>query len=228
MVSEEPTDGRCNAPAGEDNAYFCEAYPYKDENGDPRNGRCAIHGGKNPGAPKGNQNAAGSHDLDQDGNTNALNHGAYSARSPGELYPALDPGDREFVDTLTRKYIEFGGWDPDDPRVTQLIDICVDIWRRARAKGILVENGPSQETVIGTDAQTGEPIWGDEEHHLQRPVSSIDSDIRQGLKDLNLNLPPEDAATNSIEAGGLTVNFNIERVPDETDYVDVESEPVED
>lgn len=39
-------------------------------------GRCKSHGG-NGGAPEGNQNAVGEHDIDQDGNTNAMRHGMY-------------------------------------------------------------------------------------------------------------------------------------------------------
>jgi hypothetical protein len=131
----------------------------------------------------------------------------YSAREPGEIYPALSPGDREFVDDLVRKYIGFGGWEPDDPRVQQLIDLCVDVWRRARAKGILIEDGPSQDTVIGTDAKTGEPIWGEEAHHLQRPVSNLTADIRMGFKDLGLQSPQERAQDGLAE--GLTVNVNV-------------------
>lgn len=35
MVSETPTDGRCNARAGENNEGYCEAWPVTDENGVP-------------------------------------------------------------------------------------------------------------------------------------------------------------------------------------------------
>ena len=227
MVSDEPTDGRCNAPAGEDNAYFCEQYPITDDDGEPVNGRCYYHGGKNPGAPQGNQNAAGEHDLDQDGNVNALQHGLFLGRGPGDLYPALDPGDREFVRDLVEKYVAFGGWDSDDPRVERLLSTCVDIWRETRAKGIVIEDGPSQDTTIGVDPRTGEPIWAEEEHHLHGPIATINQTIRMNLKDMDL-YSGEDGSV-SIESGGdLTVNFNIEEVPDDTEYIDVESEAVED
>lgn len=56
MVSDTPTEGRCNA---EIKGGYCEGWPTKDEHGEVINGRCWNHGGvvgDNHGAPKGNQN----------------------------------------------------------------------------------------------------------------------------------------------------------------------------
>lgn len=58
MVSDTPTDGRCNYEYSPDDEYdvdsgYCEGHPMD-------NGRCYHHGGQaeNGGAPEGNENAA--------------------------------------------------------------------------------------------------------------------------------------------------------------------------
>lgn len=53
MVSETPTEGRCNGESRQKDGY-CEKYPTLDDDGNVRNGRCRFHGGTLPGAKKGN------------------------------------------------------------------------------------------------------------------------------------------------------------------------------
>jgi hypothetical protein len=213
MVSEEPTDGRCNAPAGEDKAYFCESYPVLDDDGEPVTGRCRMHNGFGRGgaAPD---------------NANHLEHGLRSRRpNAADLYPQLPERGKERVDSLVDAYVERWGWDDNDPRIeSRLLDVCVDVWRRWRAKGVLVDMGPNEERVIGVNDR-GKPVAAWDEHHLHKAVSRVDTDIRQNLNDLAPDDPP---ASVSVESDGpMTVNFNIGEVEDDTEFIDVESEAVD-
>jgi hypothetical protein len=167
MPSEEPLDDRCAARVKRGEGY-CESHPVSGAN------RCRMHGGTSDGAPA--------------GNAHALEHGLRSRRPAGELYPQLPESGQERVDDLVAAYVERWGWDPDDPRIeSRLVDVCVDVWRRWRAKDILAADGPSEERVVGVN-DLGEPIVAVDEHHLNKQVSRIDSDIRQNLRDL----APED------------------------------------
>ena len=226
MVSDTKTDGRCNAAAGPDKEGYCERYPYKGDSDGPVNGRCSSHGGKSTGAPKGNQNAKG-HGAPPE-NANAMEHGLYSKRPAHELYPQLPDRGKDRVDTLVSAYVERWGWDWGDPRIpSRLVDVCVDVWRRWRAKGVLVDMGPNEERVVGVNDR-GQPVTAWDEHHLSKQVSRVDSDIRQNFKDLAPDDPTGAGGINVESGGDLTVNFNIEEVPDDTEYIDVESEAVED
>lgn len=76
MVSETPTDGRCNAPAGENNEGYCENYPKKGDDGKPLNGRCRMHGANLTGASEGNDHALmNDGGSPPEGNGNAEKHG---------------------------------------------------------------------------------------------------------------------------------------------------------
>lgn len=43
MASDNPIDGRCNAQTRDGG--YCSQYPVTDDDGEPRNGRCRMHGG---------------------------------------------------------------------------------------------------------------------------------------------------------------------------------------
>lgn len=76
MVSETPTEGRCNAPAGANDEGYCENYPKTDDDGEPLNGRCRMHGANLTGAPEGNEYAVGNDGGSAPkGNSNAEKHG---------------------------------------------------------------------------------------------------------------------------------------------------------
>jgi len=231
MVAEEPTEGRCNGPAGEDNQFYCESYPETDENGEPINGRCRYHGSRS-GAPEGNQNAVGNDGGAPPGNTNAMEHGMYSGRSAGELYPELPEDAQDDVDDLVASYVDRWGWDEDDPRISsRLIDVCVDVWRRWRAKGILIDEGPSEERVVGVNDR-GDPVVATEEHHLQQQVSRVDSDIRMNLKELEPSKDDDVVATTAadlLSAAWQRLEDDRDQERDDVDReepIDVEGGPV--
>lgn len=78
MVSDNPTDGRCNYEYTPDDGYdpdtgHCEGHPMD-------NGLCFHHGGKRTGgAPEGNDNAEGG--GAPEGNDNAATHELYAAEN---------------------------------------------------------------------------------------------------------------------------------------------------
>ncbi len=111
MVSAEPTEGRCNAPAGEDNWGYCESWPVTDENGAPRNGRCRMHGGTQ-GEGKDNPN---------------YKHGAYSEHALSDL----SDREQDAYDAMTETLAE---GDPEEQR--QLIaEAAAEAWLKYKRSG---------------------------------------------------------------------------------------------
>lgn len=106
MVSDEPTEGRCNAGAGADNEGYCEAWPVTDDDGKPINGRCRMHGGKDSGAPEKNQNAVGNEggSAPKD-NTNRVEHGLFA--EVNKFYQnVMEDAHRELCDQIYEDYVE--------------------------------------------------------------------------------------------------------------------------
>ena len=100
-VEQREPDEDCNARREDDGRFLGYCDIDAGEGTDhPGEGRCYIHGGRG-GAPKGNQNAAGPHDLDQDGNTQAMTHGLNMTIQ--RQYEAFDDDQREAF----RFYVEY-------------------------------------------------------------------------------------------------------------------------
>jgi len=182
MVSETPTEGRCNGKAGEDREGFCESYPVKDDDGEPITGRCRMHNGYGEGIPE--------------GNGNAITHGATA--KPGNLYNHLEEDEREWVDSLVAGYIEVAPFGFEDPRRERLTRYCIMIYQEWAAASEVEKAGASESQPIGVN-DSGEPVVRREEHHLSKRELALNTKVRQGLKSLDC-LPGSGS-----EAAGETV-----------------------
>lgn len=143
MVSETPTEGRCNAEIHDG---YCEGWQAKDESGEVINGRCRKHGGhEDSGAPKGSKNAT--------------THGAYTDKS--DLYdkvfsePECDLVDRIEADYLER-YLNSNGHEPTTGEGLRIFKMAVNAVTEMR-----VENW---YTAKPEELETGTPLIDKETH----------------------------------------------------------------
>lgn len=138
-------------------------------------GKCTYHGGATPtkdedpnvGAPE--------------GNARNLQHGAYA--DPLNLYRHLPPEERQWVDSLVQGYVDLLGLDADDPRLERLLRACVHIYQSWSAEDRILEDGLSEETVVGVNGD-GQPIITREDHHLHQFSVQRDREAQKILKEL--------------------------------------------
>lgn len=205
MVSEEKTEGRCNAMAGEDNWGYCESYPTKDDDGEIINGRCRMHGGTpDSGAPKGNQNGLGnSGGGAPKGNTNATSHGLltsvntfYSNVMSDELRDLCD----KIYDYYTELYNRKRGHAPGIGVESRLFEIATnhikviyaDNWANDRPKD--VESGNPVVDKNETYKSAGENFVKDTEYQatvVTKMQQQLRREDRAWLKDYGLLDDPE-------------------------------------
>lgn len=189
MVSNTPTEGRCNAGAGENKDGFCEAWPVTDRNGDPRNGRCRMHGGNNTGsdgrgAPEGNQNA-----LQNDGggapigNNNRETHGM-SAKAENWYSNHWQEVDEE-VQQLTDVIVNHIGFEygVHDFRIGQIMEIVVMQKQMEKGNKFIESEGVMKKEKVAT--QDG-VVFKDSENPALKAKSRLFRDIQKGLKDYGL------------------------------------------
>lgn len=162
-------------------------------------GPCKHHGGAggNVGDPGGAP----------EGSANALKHGATA--DPFNLYENMSDEEQAWVDKRVTAYLEESAIPEDSPKVerVELAVIMMAMERGGRAE-LLSENLVTTSVVGQTEA--GQPIRDEKEHHLNRVVSQLNTDIRMTLKDLDLFGPEkhEHEVTHSgeIDGGDVTIN----------------------
>lgn len=182
MVSEEPTEGRCNAGAGENSEGYCEAWPVTDDDGEPINGRCRMHGGKGSGAPE--------------GNGNAITHGATA--DPTNLFENLDDDEREWVDAHVQAFLDAKP-DADETAVERLEVLATRMLMERRGLGQLLSEGLSRSKVVGM-TDYGEPVRDEEAHYLNRVVNDHNQTIRMNLKDWGFLNDPDSQKADSMRS----------------------------
>lgn len=154
------------------------------------------------GAPKGNKNAQGSPGGDgaPEGNMRALKHGVHA--DPFNLYDKLEekkgPEAVEFVDNLVDSYVDLLGYDDDDPRIERVRRACIHIYQSWAGENRILEDGLSEDTVMGV-SDTGEPIIDKDGHHLHRFNLKRDQEARQILRTLGAFDDPESQKADALE-----------------------------
>lgn len=138
-------------------------------------GKCRFHGGASPtkaenpdvGAPL--------------GNARNLQHGVYA--DPVNLYRHLDDAKQQWVDNLVAGYVELLALDAHDPRVERLLRACVHIYQSWSAEDRILEDGISEEAVVGVN-DDGNPVITKQGHHLHQFAVQRDKQAQKILREL--------------------------------------------
>ena len=157
---------------------------------------------RGPGAPKGNKNAQGNAGGPgaPEGNMRAMKHGVQA--DPFHLYDKLEEQKGEdavrFVDELVDSYMDLLGFSDDDPRAERVRRACVHIYQSWAGEDQILEDGLSEDTVMGV-SDSGEPIIDKDGHHLHRFTFKRDQEARQILRTLGAFDDPESQKADAIE-----------------------------
>lgn len=200
MVSEEPTEGRCNS---EIHGGYCEGWPAKDDTGDVINGRCRNHGGnEDSGAPEGNQNAMKTGlssdpvnlfewllEEDKDAAVWILNKlYQYSQRAPHAVYEAaFDADDVESFEDVEVHLTSYG----DD-----VLMMCIRDYARWRATKRQLQEGVISEQ----EKLTEQGVWTTEDSNpVNLDLDRMDKTTMQQKDKLGLLPSPENRKADAME-----------------------------
>lgn len=191
MVSDEPTEGRCNAPAGNGKSGYCESYPVTGEE------KCRMHLGKS---------ADGS---SHENNQNAQTHGLFADHDG--YYHDLDDEAQgwvfDFTNDLLDRYRREHGRAPDRFDKEALKNIAIDFHRVANANSWFSDAGLIHtETKVQDGIPTEEKkinVWAGE-------IRQYNTSIYRRMKDHGLLNDPESQKADAV--GELTVEINRNRV----------------
>lgn len=185
MVSDEPTEGRCNAEA---NGGYCENHPIQGRE------RCRHHGGKTPTADENPKQGRG----DQEGNANAVKHFAF--RKPEYLEGDIRGTEYEDVfiagfEALCSRHEQVYGEGPNyyfkrRYRRYVLKDIkedLIDAYLSERQGTSGSENPLVEEQIEDVDGRMNV----EKANKLVSKMSDLSREIRLGLKDFGLLNSPE-------------------------------------
>jgi hypothetical protein len=115
------------------------------------------------------------------------------------LKEAGDEADREWVEALTDSYIEQSPYQKTDPQAERIEMAVVMAWQERSGRAQLIKEGLERERVI-TASEMG-TVRDLDSHHLNRVVSSLNSDIRMNLKDFDLLDDAESRKADALEEG---------------------------
>lgn len=150
------------------------------------------------GAPEGNDYAVGnSGGGAPEGNGNAISHGATA--SPPNLYTHLSDDEREWIDDLATHYVGYAPFGPEHPLAERVTRYCTMIYQEWAAASVVESEGPSEKRPVDI-GEGGEPVIRDEEHHLSKRELSLNSKIRQGLKDLGCLPDPDSEQADAVRS----------------------------
>jgi hypothetical protein len=176
MPSDEPLPDRCGATCKQGG--YCTQYPVTDAE------RCRMHGGTGSGAPKNNQNAVGnSGGAAPPNNTNGEKHGLRARRQ--KLTARLDEAELAFIDEITQGYLDAAPFDEDHVFALHVHELAIDAYKRHRANLYILDEGLTQEQVVGVD-ESGRPISREDENVVHQAYSRFTRDLRTELKDLGI------------------------------------------
>lgn len=159
----EDTPPKCTATNRDGSP--CGAYPLQGRD------KCRMHAGTSADGES------------HEGNGNAITHGATA--DPVNLYQHLDDVAREWVDKLVEGYLQDAPFGEDSPKVERLRMTCIVIYQEWSAREVVLQAGPSEDTVVGVN-DAGAPIARTEEHHLVGTAAKHNQTVRMNLKDLGL------------------------------------------
>lgn len=155
-------------------------------------GKCDFHGGKVPTKEENPDVGA------PEGSANAMTHGAYA--NPLNLYRHLDEAEVQWVDSLVQGYVDHIGLEPTDPRLERLLRACVHIYQSWSAEDQILQDGISEETVVGVNDE-GNPIMTKEGHHLQQFSVQRDKQAQRILKEMGAF---DDTGSDGPDLGNLS------------------------
>lgn len=198
MVSETPTDGRCNA---ELSGGYCEGWQMD-------NGRCYSHGGRREDDSR---DPGGVPPEKAEGNSNAITHGAYAEEK--KLYSEAfsererDLADRIFEDYYGR-YIALHDAEPPLGFKVRLFNISVNAVTELRVENWFTDRPDELET--GTPhldrethiSESGTRYYRYKKSPAMAAMKTLSDYNRQWLK--TFDLEPSDVGS------GTTVNVNFE------------------
>lgn len=188
MVSDKPTDGRCNAEIG---GGYCEGWQAKDENGDVINGRCRKHGGdESSGAPEANDNAV-SHGLHTSAETFLEN----AAQHHVDSYYAIH-------EALCTRFEQVHGREPMHHDKKELSQVALSMAKLEMADEYAAEHAVDESKPL-TETQeelTEKGVW---ETEVVSKIESLKTDIRREnrllLKDKGIYASPEAQQANATQ-----------------------------
>lgn len=157
-------------------------------------GKCDFHGGKVPTAEENPKQGRG----DQEGNGNAITHGATA--NPLNLYRHLDDDEVQWVDSLVQGYVDHLDLEPTDPRLERLLRACVHIYQSWSAEDHILQDGISENTVVGVNDE-GNPIMTREGHHLNQFSVQRDKQANRILKEMGAF---DDTGSSGPDLGNLS------------------------
>lgn len=137
--------------------------------------KCRVHGGATPTKAE-NPNVGA-----PEGSANNLKHGVYA--DPLNLYRYLSDAEHHWIDSLVQGYVDHLDMEATDPRLERVLRACIHIYQSWSAEDRILEDGLSEETVVGV-SENGQPILTKSAHHLHRFSVRRDKEARRLLKDL--------------------------------------------
>ena len=193
MVSDTPTDGRCNADV---DGGYCEGWQMD-------NGRCYSHGGRNDddgrdpgGAPKANQNAK--------------RHGLHS--TPQYLQRHLDEHHEDtyiaLFESLCTRYERVHAQGPDYAAKKRLQRVCIEIVKEDLADEWLAQEADESGNLLMehrtvVDDDSGEVLKEyDVPNSVLEPLAQLKRETRMTLKDMGLLIDPETKKADAMAEAG--------------------------
>lgn len=200
MVSETPTDGRCNAPAWLDDENdtkegYCENYP-KKEDGEPINGRCRMHGANLPPGPEGNDYAVASDGgAAPVGNNNAETHGMTAEAEnwfENHRSEVSDPVRNRVSDLVSKANVDWN----DRSLLDMLVEVAIHEEQMRQGDEYIQEEGVIVQTkkVAGDDV-----VVVDTENPAFRAKSRLYRDNIKALKEFGVLVEAPDAKAAAAE-----------------------------
>lgn len=192
MVSETPTDGRCNAEVGDG---YCEGWQMD-------NGRCYSHGGRNEdddrdagGAPKNNDNAA--------------RHELYAAENT--YYNRRSEAQRAIIDSIYEEYEQRYRQRHGDPvagDVAMLFKVAISIHKLLKADDWEADRPSELDSGhLLIDRSERRTSNGDRYHEYGKAAvlqaeKQLEGFVRRWLKDNDLLAPADDGADMEVNVTG--------------------------
>lgn len=202
MVSDTPTEGRCNAEIG---GGYCEGWQMDNE-------RCWSHGGRNEdddrdpgGAPE--------------GHTNSVTHGAYAEHN--KLYSeAFSERERDLADRVFKDfydlYVDQHGVEPPAGHKMRLFKIAVNAVTEMRVENWYTDKPDTLETgtpYINREthvSESGERYYRYKKSPSVPAIKHLEGYNRKWLSELGL-LPDADDDGLSDDAAGIIAILSEER-----------------
>lgn len=192
MPNDEPVDGKCNAEVKNGTGY-CASYPVKDDDGNVRNGRCRMHGGTSPGAPKGHEPWGGG----DRGEGKAETHGMRS--DPHKWFDRHREEVSDEVRTTVAAAVERSNVDyGDHMKMKNLVNAAINLEQIDKGNKYINEEGVIVDSIVSV-SDGGIEHTNDEENPVFLAKSRLQKNALKILKDLGYLDDPDSQQAEATE-----------------------------